>query len=246
MRRVARFWVVLGVAFVCAGCLQAPATSQARQIAWLYQLAMILAAGVFVVVWGLLTWSVVRYRRRRDGVRPPQIRTNVPVEIVWTVIPALLVAILFGMTVVSVESIQAVASGPRIRLSVDGFRWGWSFRFPDLGVVVTGSSPAGVEVELPVGQPIEVHLTASDVIHSFYVPDFLAKYDAIPGREHVFPLLIEQPGTYAGECAEFCGIGHSRMSFSIRAVPPDAFEAWIATLTSGTSSDAPASAGSEP
>jgi cytochrome c oxidase subunit II len=207
---------------------------------------MILAAGVFVVVWGLLTWSVIRYRHRREGGRPPQIRTNVPVEVAWTLVPALLVALLFGMTVVSVASIQAVASGPQVRLAVEAFRWGWSFRFPDLGVGVTGASPSGPEVELPVGQPIEVSLSASDVIHSFYVPDFLAKYDAIPGREHRFPLLIERPGSYAGECAEFCGIGHSRMPFTIRAVSPAAFEEWIATLNPAASSAGPIAAGSRP
>ncbi len=230
MRRLARIWQVAGVALLCTGCLQAPATEQARQIAWLYQMAMVLAAGVFLVVWALLTWSVVRYRGRRGRGLPPQTRNNIPLEVVWTLVPALLVAIMFGMTVVSVSSIQAIAPGPQVRLSVDAFRWGWTFRFPDLGVGVAGSSPAGVEVELPVGVPIEVRLTASDVIHSFYVPDFLAKYDAIPGREHVFPMLIERPGTYAGQCAEFCGIGHSRMPFSIRAVSAAEFDAWIATL----------------
>ena len=149
---------------------------------------------------------------------------------IWTVIPALLVSALFGMTVTSLAAIQTIPPVPGVRLDVTGFRWGWTFAFPDLHVSVTGVTPDGPEVELPVGKSVVVRLTAADVIHSFYVPDFLAKYDAIPGREHVFPILIERPGSYGGECAEFCGIGHSRMPFTIRAVPRTDFDEWIASL----------------
>ena len=222
----------LSVGLLVAGCLPAPATSQARQIAWLYQLFVIIAAGVFVVVWGLLTWSVLRYRAgRRHGTEPdelpPQTHGNSLVEVVWTAIPTATIALLFAATVVVLGSIQARSSQPAVEIRVDGFRWGWSFSYAREGVVVTGSGVPGPEMVVPAGEPLLFTVSATDVVHSFYVPSFLAKYDAIPGRDQQFEVTIEQPGSYGGQCAEFCGILHYQMPFTVRAVTPAEYTTWV-------------------
>jgi cytochrome c oxidase subunit 2 len=231
--RAAGIGVWLGSGLLVGGCLQDPATSQARQIAGLYQLFMIIAAGVFVVVWATLTWSALRYRagrRRTDGPEalPPQTRGNSRLELAWTPIPAATIAVLFAFTVVVLDSIQARSAQPAVEIRVDGFRWGWSFTYTHEGVVVTGSRLPGPEAVVPAGEPLLFIVSGSDVIHSFYVPAFLAKYDAIPGRDQHVEVTIEQPGSYGGQCAEFCGLFHSQMPFTIRAVTAADYAAWLA------------------
>jgi cytochrome c oxidase subunit 2 len=223
-------WLAVGV--LVGGCLPTPATSQARQVAWLYQVFLIVAAGVFVVVWGLLTWSVLRYRAggRRDTepeTLPPQTRGNSIVEVAWTAIPAATIALLFAVTVVVLGSIQARSAQPAVEIRVEGFRWGWSFTYARENVVVTGSGVPGPEAVVPAGEPLLFHVSANDVVHSFYVPSFLAKYDAIPGRDQQFEVTIDQPGSYGGQCAEFCGILHYQMPFTVRAVTPAEYQTWV-------------------
>jgi cytochrome c oxidase subunit II len=222
----------LGAGLLVTGCLPEPATSQAGQIAGLYQLFMIIASGVFVVVWGLLTWSVLRYRAGRGHgtdaeALPPQMRGNSMVEVTWTAIPAATIALLFAFTVIVLGSIQARSAQPSVEIRVDGFRWGWTFTYAREDVIVTGSGQPGPEAVVPAGEPLLFTVSAGDVVHSFYVPAFLAKYDAVPGRDQQFEVTIEQPGSYGGQCAEFCGLLHSQMPFTIRAVTPADYAAWV-------------------
>jgi cytochrome c oxidase subunit 2 len=230
-RRVA-LWLAIGV--LVSGCLPEPATSQARQVAGLYQLFVIIAAGVFLVVWGSLTWSVLRYRAERgrgsdDGPLPSQVRGNAFVEVAWTAIPAATIALLFAVTVVVLGSIQARSAQPAVEIRVEGFRWGWSFTYAREDVVVTGSGIPGPEAVVPAGVPLLFTVSGDDVVHSFYVPSFLAKYDAIPGREQQFEVTIEQPGSFGGQCAEFCGLLHSQMPFTVRAVTSAEYATWVQT-----------------
>jgi cytochrome c oxidase subunit 2 len=173
-------------------------------------------------------------------VLPEQVRGSLLLEGIWTAIPTLTVLGLFLLTLATLSQVEGRArdgaaasaeplSGPpgSITLDVTAFRWGWRFSFPDEGVTVSGATGEPVEVVLPVGRPVELRLTASDVNHAFYVPQFLFKRDAIPGRENRFTLHIEAAGTYRGQCAEFCGTYHSRMPFTIRAVAEAQFEAWL-------------------
>ncbi len=215
---------------VASGCLATPTSDQSQRISDLYVIFVIASAVVLAIVWGLLTWSVVRYRKRSDddGSEPPQTRGNLPLEVLWTAIPALTVAVLFFFTFTTMNDILARPADPAVKLRASGFQWGWRFEYPDEGVEVTGSGVPGPEIVLPVNESIELTVTGIDVIHSFYVPRFLVKYDAIPGREYTVPLRIDEPGIYAGQCAEFCGLYHSQMGFSIRAVTMDEYQAWIA------------------
>ncbi|HET9456379.1 MAG TPA: cytochrome c oxidase subunit II [Candidatus Limnocylindrales bacterium] len=215
-------------ALTAAGCLPAPATAEGRAIGELYLGFVVIAAGIAAVVFGLTTWAIVRHRARGRTDLPVQTRGNVRLEIVWTAIPVVIVVGLFVATLGVLARLEPRATAPDTELRVEAFRWGWSFSYPADGITVTGIGTDGPEAVVPVGRPIRLTLAAHDVIHSFYVPVFLFKRDAVPGRESVFEFTVEEPGTYRGQCAEFCGVFHSRMPFSIRAVPEAEFAAWLA------------------
>ena len=219
------------VAFVVAGCLPAAATAEGREIGNLYDVFVVIGAGVFILVYALATFAIVRYRvlRRRDAGEPRQIEGNDLVEAIWTAIPVVIVGGLFIGTLAVLSRTEARAATPAAEIEVRGFRWGWRFSYRDEGVQVSGIGIPGPEVVVPVGQPIRFVITSDDVIHSFYVPQFLFKRDVLPGRQNVFDITVEEAGTYRGQCAEFCGVGHAAMPFTVRAVTPDAYAAWLAS-----------------
>jgi cytochrome c oxidase subunit 2 len=253
--------LLLGVlALTCAACLPESGTAESNSVRWLYQVAMVAAALVFVIVWSWLTWNVIRYRargrqKRPDAIEdpsllPPQTRGRTVVEIIWTALPLATILALFVATVAVLNAIGAKSQaneppnlGPSsVQITVIGARWGWTFQYAG-GPTITGSGVPGPEVVVPADEPVRFDVTSQDVIHSFYVPRFLAKYDAIPGRTYPFAVTIA-PGTYGGECAEFCGLLHAYMPFTIRAVPRPEFEAWIAQQSSAKPAPSSASPGS--
>ena len=206
-----------------------PATEQAGRIADLYRI--FLAGGVVValLVWGLATFAVLRYRRRGDDMSlPSQTPGSVRLEAIWTGIPLIAVLVLFGLTYLTIDAVNARAPETGVELHVLAFRWGWRFEYPADGVTITSAPGLTPQVMVPVGQPVHVTLDAADVIHAFFVPAFLFKRDAIPGRESTFDFLVQQAGTYPGACAEFCGVFHDQMPFTIRAVSVPEFETWLA------------------
>jgi cytochrome c oxidase subunit 2 len=186
------------------------------------------------------TWSIVRHRRRDDDALPKQQRGNVPLELTWTALPALTVAGLFIATLLVLVRVDPSQSRSSTVIDVTAFRWGWTFTYPGTSVSVSGIGEPGPEVVVPVGEPVRLDMTSVDVIHSFYVPIFLFKRDANPGRTTHFEFTVDDPGTYRGQCAEYCGINHSRMPFAIRAVPRAEYDAWLASAP--TASAPPASA----
>ena len=124
---------------------------------------------------------------------------------------------------------DAVRANASVDVRVTAYRWGWRFTYPDDGVVVEGIGAPGPELYVPVGENVRVTLTGADVIHAFFVPQFLFKKDAIPGHENEFAFTVDEPGRYGGQCAEFCGIYHSRMPFTVVAVPRAEYDAWLAS-----------------
>jgi cytochrome c oxidase subunit II len=185
-------------------------------------------------VYGLIAWCLVRYRRRRgeENALGSQFRANIPIEVVYTALPVMLATSLFLLTVGTEHRVDEVAERPAVVLGVHAFTWGWRFTYEGQGVVVlsqpSGEGVPGPQIELPVGRTTRVVLASDDVIHSFWVPGFLFKRDAIPGRTNVFDVTPTRIGTYRGECAEFCGLNHAYMTFSVRIVPPATYEAWLA------------------
>ena len=240
-RRLA-FGIVLAASL--AGCLPAPATEQARAVSDLWTVFVAAAAGVGALVWGLITIALVRYRRRaaHAGTLPEQVRDAPRLEIAWTIGPILLVLVLFWLTLGALERIDARTPG-RVTVDVTAFRWQWRFDYPGTGISISGGPDSPAEMVVPAGEPIHIVLTATDVIHSFYVPQFLFKRDAIPGRPNEFDLTIDEPGAYGGQCAEFCGVFHDRMTLTVRAVTRPEYDAWLAGRQA-PGSGSPAASGS--
>jgi cytochrome c oxidase subunit II len=213
-----------------AGCLfpPEPMTDAGRDVFNLYMLIFILAAIVFVGVEGMIIYSIFRYRRRDDRL-PAQLHGNTLIEIVWTAIPTVIVLILFGASVWALNSVEARADEP-LTIEADSFQWQWAFRYEE-GVNIVGTPGDPPRMVVPVGEPIRLILTSQDVIHSWYVPEFLIKRDNIPFAEGQEPNQLEftvsQPGTYAGQCAEFCGFGHWAMVFVVEAMERADYDAWL-------------------
>ncbi|HET8784125.1 MAG TPA: cytochrome c oxidase subunit II [Candidatus Limnocylindrales bacterium] len=229
--------VALVLAPLVAGCLPTAVTSEGRAIGDLYGVFVMIAAGVFLLVYALATFAIVRYRvLRRGGGEPRQIEGNDRIEALWTAIPVLIVGGLFVGTLGVLLRTEARAASPAAEVHVHGFRWGWSFSYPSEGIEVSGIGIPGPEMVVPVGQPVRFVVTADDVVHSFFVPQFLFKRDVIPGRENIFDITVEEVGSYHGQCAEFCGVGHSAMPFTVRAVTTDEYSAWLTTARAATSS----------
>jgi cytochrome c oxidase subunit 2 len=185
--------------------------------------AAILVGGTVVA---LIAWSVLRYRGRGDT-PPGDFREHVSLEILYTALPVLIVAALFALTVRTERAVDARPPRPAVTVHVTGFTWQWRFEYVGLGVVVVGSPERSPEMVLPAGERARFVLTSNDVIHAFYVPGFLFKRDAIPGRVNEFEVVAPSPGTWRGQCAEFCGLGHATMNFTVRVVPPAEFRAWL-------------------
>jgi cytochrome c oxidase subunit 2 len=218
---------IAAVALLSA-CAPAPATQEGARVKSLYDTFMVAAVAVFVIVAGLITWSIVRYRLRADSRQPATFHSNIPIEIVWWSLPTLLVIGLFVISAQVLGFVDARAKGDALQMQVEGSQWQWRFTYPN-GVVVSGlPNQPPPEVVLPVGEAITFHLSSPDVIHSFYVPAFLIKRDTIPGVNNQVDVTIDQPGSYSGQCAEFCGLLHADMRFTIRAVPRSEFDSWLA------------------
>jgi cytochrome c oxidase subunit 2 len=222
-------------ALVLAGCgdlprfgAPDPASEQGERIADLWSGFVLTAAVVGLFVWGLLVWVLVRYRRRNDDV-PSQKPYNIPLEILYTALPVVLVGALFAFSITTEGNATELSADPDVRVEVVGFQWQWRFTYPDEGVSLLGSPEAGPpQLVLPLGETVRFDLVADDVVHSFWVPNFLEKRDLIPGVDNEIDITPTRLGTFAGRCAEFCGLDHWRMGFTVRVVEPDEFDAWVA------------------
>lgn len=232
-RRPGTWWgralVGSSVVFVAAGCLPTSVTDQGRVVNELWNVFMVPAIAVAAIVWGLITIAILRFRRRASTPSdpPPQIAGHTGLEVVWTVIPIAIVTVLFILTVAAVNRIYGRTDGG-IDVDVTAFRWQWQVDYPADGVSVIGLPDDPMVMVVPVGEPVHVTLTSPDVAHSFYVPIFLFKRDAIPGRPNTFEFTVDEAGTYRGQCAEFCGVNHDRMTFSVKAVQRAEYETWLA------------------
>ncbi|MGK2930981.1 MAG: cytochrome c oxidase subunit II, partial [Acidimicrobiales bacterium] len=172
-----------------------PASEQGGEIYDLYRWYTAIAAGVGVFVTVLLVYVVLRYRRR-DDVIPSQKQYNVPIEVVYTVTPLLIVAGLFAFSVRTEDRVNATADDPDLVVDVTGFQWQWQFSYPDSGIVVTGTPEGGIpELVLPAERTSRLNLVTTDVNHNFWVPQFLNKRDLIPGVDNAIDITPTETGT---------------------------------------------------
>jgi cytochrome c oxidase subunit 2 len=215
-----------------------PASDRAPMIYDLWAGSWLAAILVGILVWGLILYAVIRFRRRKgDDTTPVQTRYHLPIEILYTVAPTIMVLVLFYYTVTVQNQVLADEPDPDHHVTVVGQQWSWTFNYVKddaLGgqttVYEVGTTAHQPTLVLPVNETVEFKLTSPDVIHSFWVPAFLFKLDVIPGRTNKFSLTPTEVGRYEGRCAELCGVYHSRMLFDVRVVSAEEYAAYLQRL----------------
>jgi cytochrome c oxidase subunit 2 len=249
--------LAVGLVLMTAGCnstdverlgLRAPLTEQAKLTVSLWQGSWIAALAVGVSVWGLILWAVIFHRKRGDRI-PQQVRYNLPVEILYTVIPFIMVGVLFYFTARDENKIDDLSAKPQVVVNVVGSQWTWTFQYPQYSV--KNSSQGVTEIgqmwngetgptnntsqlpllEIPEHEVVRFNLYSIDVIHSFWILPFDFKRDVLPDHPNHFQVtatstLYGGPESI-GRCSELCGLYHSRMLFRIKIVTPAQFKAWV-------------------
>jgi cytochrome c oxidase subunit 2 len=223
-------------------------TDEARAMHKLWIGSTIAALVVGIAVWILIAYAAIRYRKRKgsEDELPRQTAYNLPLEVVYTIIPFVIIAVLFFFTVSTQNRVQQRSDDPDVTVAVNAFKWNWQFVYPDTTdanggepVSTVGSSDEIPILVVPTGETIRFELASADVIHSFWVPEFLFKLDVIPGnengRDNVFQVTVREEGAYVGRCAELCGTYHAFMNFEVRSVSPQDFDAYLAARESGQS-----------
>jgi cytochrome c oxidase subunit II len=221
-------------------------TEQSKAMYDLWTGSVIAALAVGALVWALIFWCVVRYRKRSEEL-PVQTRFNLPIELFYSVTPFLVIAVLFFYTVKAQTKVDQIKPNPAVTVDVVAFKWNWQFVYEGADakaadgtqVSTTGDSDYIPVLVVPTGERIRFVETSKDVIHSFWVPDLLFKRDVFPGNVvNKFEVTIDTPGAYVGRCAELCGTYHSQMNFELRAVSPADYQAFIKAKVSGMSTPA--------
>ena len=260
--RTALAGVVLATASGCTNSWQRlgfpkPVTTEGPTILRLWQGSWIAALAVGALVWGLILWSCFFHRRSRHGIEvPPQTRYNLPLELLYTAIPLIMVGVIFYFTAKDETSLLQINNTQYTSINVVGRQWSWTFNYNydaslNNGAGASTSSDTAYDIGtpgqlpslyLPEGEEVKFTLTSPDVIHSFWIPAFLFKLDVVPGRVNMFEVTPDKLGVFGGECAELCGVEHSRMLFTVHVVTPAQYQAHIqqliadeqgGTLTSG-------------
>lgn len=226
-------------AFVLTGCsgddflrmgMPAPATEEGSIIESLWTNSWLAAWIVGALVWGLLVYAMIRFRRKKNDGIPEQTKYNMPIEILYTLAPLVMILVLAVFTWRDQTELTALTDKPTHTVGVVGFRWSWTFNYLDEGVYEIGTPGERPVLYLPIDETVRFELTSPDVIHSFWVPAFLHKMDVIPGRTNKFELTPNKSGTFAGKCTELCGADHARMLFDVKVVSRSEYEAHIQTL----------------
>ena len=235
------------------------ATEEAPAIYDLWRYAWVAALVTGVIVWGLIGWVVVAYRRRSADEIPVQTRYNLPLEIFYTVAPVMMVIVFFYWTVTVQNDVLEEVEDPDRTIEVVGQQWSWTFNHgvggatgpatPDMEtldfrydeyVYEAGTASEIPTLVLPVGETVQFNLHSPDVIHDFWVTGFLMKMDVVPGRVNHFQVTPNREGSFKGKCAELCGAYHSRMLFNVEVVSAAEYESYLGSLASaGNEADEP-------
>ncbi len=201
----------------------APASIPAKSICSLSLFVIAITAVIFIVVGSLLTYVVVKYRKRTDDDtrEPVQVYGSNRVEIAWTVIPILIVVVLFMATARVIANVQKAVPADAVHVTVIGHQFWWEYRYPGLKIVTAN------ELHVPIGVPTELKLLSADTDHSFWVPRLAGKTDLIPNHPNVMWIEPQEPGLYLGQCAQYCGTQHAKMLLRVYVQSRDEFNQWI-------------------
>jgi cytochrome c oxidase subunit 2 len=214
-------------------------TKEAHEMHKLYLYVLSIAIVVFVLVEGALIYALIRYRRKNDEL-PPQTHGSTPIEFLWTGIPVAIVIALFVYSFIVLRDVEHSENPSDLTVAVQGFQFQWAFTYNlnDLGpgsdpnakgsFTITGTAAKEPTLVIPVNEPVEFTLHSNDVIHSFFVHDFLYKLDVIPGRDNKFSVTPTKTGDFIGQCAELCGLNHALMRFNVSVVDRATFDKWVA------------------
>ncbi|WP_444544136.1 aa3-type cytochrome oxidase subunit II [Planosporangium flavigriseum] len=245
----------VGSAFKGFGWPEYGVSDQSHRMYDLWVGSVIAALVVGILVWGLIFWCVIRYRKRGEEL-PLQTRFNLPIELLYTIVPFLVIAVLFYYTATTQTYVDKISKNPDVKVEVVAFKWNWQFRYLDdnakgadgQALDTTGTSDYIPVLVVPTNKNVLLYETSKDVIHSFWVPDLLFKRDVFPGNVvNKFQVTVQKEGAYVGRCAELCGAYHSMMNFELRAVSPDKYDRFIAARKQGMSTpDALQSIGEAP
>jgi cytochrome c oxidase subunit II len=207
------------------------ATAEGRDVERVWRILLAMAGAVSGVVVALLVVALVDGVRHRGGPEPEQVAGSLRLELVYTALPLALVAAVFVIALQGSDRLDADAPDDALRVEVTGFQWGWRFDYElddgEEGPSIVGTQEAEPELVLPIGRTVALGLISNDVIHSFFTPAFLTKLDVIPGRRNELVVEPDRLGTFVGHCAEFCGLDHARMNFTVRIVSEDEFADWL-------------------
>lgn len=214
-----------------------PITEQGERVLALWQGSWVAAFAVGILVWGLIIWSVIFHRKRSEQL-PPQVRYNMPIEALYTVLPIVIISVLFYFTARDQTYLMETEEPADLNIEVVAFQWSWQFNYLDdtrenggeTQYSVTGTPSEPPTLVIPESQVVHFDLTSPDVIHSFWVPAFGFKLDVIPGQDNEFQVRVNEgtKGEYAGRCAELCGVDHSQMLFNVEVMEEDEYQDWAA------------------
>jgi cytochrome c oxidase subunit 2 len=229
-------------------------TNQAEEMRVLWTWSGVAALIVGVFVWGLIFWCCIRYRKKSD-VLPRQTKYNLQIEIVYSVVPFFIIAGLFYRTVVVENDVNKLSAHPDVKIQVEAFKWNWQFNYlqdhgkdtfydkTTMPLSTVGSSDEIPVLVVPKGETVQIVEHSQDVIHSFWVPEFLFKRDVIPyGPDHTnqdnkFEFTATSTGSFVGRCAELCGTYHSQMNFEVRVVEPAVYQTYLDALQAAGQAD---------
>ena len=222
-----RIGALVGASLILSSCgaptnMLAPRGPAAARIADLWWFMFAIAGVIFVVVVGLLAFAL--FRSRRGEAQPLDRPADATRLIVGGGIltPVVVLLITFGLTLWTMNVLNAYAREPAATIQVIGHQWWWEVRYPEQGIVSAN------EIHIPVGQPVRIELSSADVVHNFWVPELAGKMDLVPGKTNTFWLQADQVGTFRGKCAEYCGTQHAKMEFLVIAEPAEQYATWVA------------------
>jgi cytochrome c oxidase subunit 2 len=239
--------IVGALTVILAGCTQAQltgflpedsagATDHTDRVTGLWVTSWIVLLAVGIVTWGLIIWAAVVYRRRKGQTGlPVQLRYNMPIEIFYTIVPLVLVIGFFAFTARDQSVIEEPIADPDVQIEVYGQRWSWAFNYTqedvfEVGIQAQEGEDGRIDTDqlpvlyLPVGETVEIKIESRDVIHSFWIVDFLYKKDMIPARSNYMYFTPLKEGEYDGKCAELCGEYHSQMLFKVKVVSREEYD----------------------
>jgi cytochrome c oxidase subunit 2 len=195
----------------------------ARKLDNLINPVFVIAGVIFVLVEALVVIFAIRYRRRSDDDSPVQVHGNARLELAWTIIPAAILFVVAIGTLTTIAEINREPTGPGVvRVDVIGHQWWWEYKYEAEGITTAN------ELHIPVDRPVAINLTSKDVMHNFWPPKLAGKIYAIPGRINHMTVQADKPGTYFGQCAEFCGLSHANMRLRVIAHSAADYDKWVA------------------